>query len=79
MDLSKYMSSVYPFILPNHDVTLGVKASEIPATTQNSGGGGRSKGVNLFLARQKMIADMMEQEEEEARAAEGEHHVTDSL
>lgn len=69
------MTSRVSFITPNYDIILGVKASEIPATSQNSGGGGRSKGVNLFLARQKQIADMMEQEEEEARAAEGEQHV----
>lgn len=46
--------------------------SEIPQTAAGGGKtGGSSKGVNLFLARQKLIADMMEQEEEEARAAEG--------
>lgn len=47
------------------------KDSEIPATSTDAKGG-KSKGVNLFLARQKMIADMMEAEEEAAKAAEGE-------
>ena len=48
--------------------------SEIPDTSADSGSG-KSKGVNLFLARQKLIADMMAAEEEEARAAEGDNVV----
>lgn len=43
---------------------------EIP-TSSESAAGGKSKGVNLFLARQKQIADMMKAEEEAERAAEG--------
>lgn len=43
---------------------------EIP-TSAESASSGKSKGVNLFLARQKQIADMMEAEEEAERAAEG--------
>lgn len=39
--------------------------SEIPSGNRAGGSKGGSKGVNLFLARQKLIADMMEQEEEE--------------
>jgi len=39
--------------------------SEIPKTAGAAAGRGSSKGVNLFLARQKLIADMMEQESEE--------------
>lgn len=38
--------------------------SEIPSSNKNTGAGG-SKGANLFLARQRLIADMMEQEEAE--------------
>jgi len=46
--------------------------SEIPHDTQPSASGGsRSKGANLFLARQKLIADMMAAEEEAEKAAEG--------
>ena len=48
--------------------------SEIPTTTKSTGsvpsGSGGSKGANLFLARQKLIADMMEQEEAEREAEE---------
>lgn len=47
--------------------------SEIPTTHTPSSvpsGGGGSKGANLFLARQKLIADMMEQEEAEREAEE---------
>lgn len=40
--------------------------AEIPKDTAAAGSRkGGSKGVNLFLARQKLIADMMEQEEQE--------------
>lgn len=39
--------------------------SEIPSGNRSGSAKGGSKGVNLFLARQKLIADMMEQEEEE--------------
>lgn len=48
------------------------KETEIPTSTENPSRG-KSKGVNLFLARQKQIADMMEAEEEAERAAEGSH------
>lgn len=44
--------------------------SEIPRPDQQPGTG-RSKGANLFLARQKLIADMMEAEAEAEKAAEG--------
>lgn len=46
--------------------------SEIPNKSHSSSGGG-SKGANLFLARQKAIADMMEQEEAERAAEEANH------
>lgn len=49
--------------------------SEIPDTGTSESGGGKSKGVNLFLARQKLIADMMAAEEEEVKAAEGDASV----
>ena len=55
--------------------------AEIPKDlTSAQGKPGCSKGVNLFLARQKLIADMMEQEAEEADSSvgapkEGQHYV----
>lgn len=49
--------------------------SEIPSTSNHSGSAGASKGVNLFLARQKLIADMMEQEEQEGSHAAGSNGV----
>ncbi|XP_067951994.1 uncharacterized protein YscB-like [Watersipora subatra] len=44
--------------------------SEIPDPSISESGSSKSKGVNLFLARQKLIADMMAAEEEEEKAAE---------
>lgn len=49
----------------NGDLLSVEDMSEIPSGNRAGGGKGGSKGVNLFLARQKLIADMMEQEEEE--------------
>lgn len=46
--------------------------AEIPKDLSAAQGkSGCSKGVNLFLARQKLIADMMEQEDEDQ--PEGSH------